>query len=299
MGILDYRFVALYSSTTIMFNLLFSRSRRSSRWVYPLLSIIVAVGLWLGQPVVARAISWGDLILQGIQVIQLSNISDRQEVQLGQQINAQLVRSQIRLHRDPRVQQYVDSIGQRLAASSSRPNIPYTFQVVDDSSVNAFATMGGFVYVNTGLMRLADNEAQLASVIGHEIGHIAGQHALKQMKDMALARGVASLAGVNRNTLVNLGVELALRRPNSRNDEFEADQLGLKTMTQAGYAQSAMVSFMAKLLQRSSSTPTFLSTHPATSDRVNRLQQTIDPGQADVGDGLDNATYQARLRSFS
>lgn len=282
-----------------MFNLLFSRFRRSHRWVYPVLSLVVALGLWLGQPLVVRAIPWGDLILQGIQVIQLSNISDRQEVQLGQQINAQLVRSQIRLHRDPRVQQYVDSIGQRLAASSSRPNIPYTFQVVDDSSVNAFATMGGFVYINTGLMRLADNEAQLASVIGHEIGHVAAKHALKQMKDMALARGVASLAGVNRNTLVNLGVELALRRPNSRNDEFEADQLGLKTLTQAGYAQSAMVSFMAKLLQRSSSVPTFLSTHPATSDRVARLQQMIDPSRANVGDGLDNAAYQARLRSLS
>lgn len=282
-----------------MFNLFSNLSQRSRRWVYPFISVAIALGITFGQPVIARAISWGDLILNGIQVIQLSNISDQQEVQIGQQINAQLVNRQIRLYRDPRVQQYVDEIGQRLAASSSRPNIPYTFQVVDDSGVNAFATMGGFVYVNKGLLRLADNEAQLASVIGHEIGHVAGRHALKQMKEMAIAGGVASLAGVNRNTLVNLGVELALRRPNSRNDEFEADQMGLVTLGRAGYAQSAMVDFMVKLLKQSASVPTFLSTHPATSDRVARLKQAINPSRANIGDGLDSAAYRAKLRSLS
>ncbi|UBF26251.1 M48 family metalloprotease [Kovacikia minuta CCNUW1] len=278
----------------------FSRlSRRSRGWIYPLISLAVALGLWLGQPVVARAISWGDLILQGIQVIQLSNVSDQQEVQLGRQINNELVRRQIRLYRDPRLQQYVNQIGQRLAANSSRPNIPYTFQVVDDSSVNAFATMGGFVYVNKGLLKLADNEAQLTSVMGHEIGHVAGQHALKQMKEAAIAQGVASLAGVNRNVLVNIGVDLALKRPNSRNDEFEADKMGLQTLGRSGYAQSAMVAFMTKLLKNSSAVPTFLSSHPATSDRVARLKQAIDPNRANVGDGLDNAAYRARIQGIS
>jgi predicted Zn-dependent protease len=247
---------------------------------------------------IAKAVSWGDLILQGIQVIQLSNISDQQEVQLGQQINAQLVRSQVRLYRDPRVQQYVNEVGQRLAANSTRPNIPYTFQVVDDPNVNAFATMGGFIYVNKGLLKLADNEAELASVVGHEIGHVAGRHALKQMKEMAIAGGVASLAGVNRNILVNIGVDLALRRPNSRNDEFAADQMGLATLGRTGYAESAMVSFMTKLLRQSSSVPTFLSTHPATADRVARLKQEIDPNRAS-GAGLDSAAYRARLQSLS
>ncbi len=272
--------------------------RRSRRWVYPLLSLTVVVGLWLGQPVIARAISWGDLILQGIQVIQLSNVSDQQEVQLGRQINNELVRSQIRIYRDPRLQEYVNQIGQRLVSHSTRPNIPYTFQVVDDSGVNAFATMGGFVYVNKGLLRLADNEAQLASVMGHEIGHVAARHALKQLKESAIAQGVASLAGVNRNVLVGIGVDLALKKPNSRNDEFQADQLGLQTLGRSGYAESAMIAFMNKLLKNSSSVPTFLSTHPATADRVARLKQTIDPSRAN-GDGLDNAAYRARIQGIS
>ncbi len=272
--------------------------KRFHRWVYPFISLTVVLGITLGQPLLARSLPWGDLIFRGIQIIQISNVSDQQEVQLGRQINDELVRSQIRLYRDPRVQQYVDEIGQRLAAHSTRPNIPYTFQVVNDSSVNAFATMGGFVYVNTGLIKLADNEAQLASVMAHEIGHIANRHALKQMKEIAIAQGITTLAGLDRNTLVNLGVELALRRPNSRNDEFEADQLGLRTLAKAGYAESAMVAFMKKLLKQPS-VPTFLSTHPATADRIARLNQAIDTSRQNVGDGLDSAAYRSKIRMLS
>jgi len=79
--------------------------------------------------------------------------------------------------------------------------------------------MGGFVYVNTGLLKLADNEAELASVIGHEIGHIASRHTVKQMQKTAIAGGVATAAGLDRNTAVQIGVDLALRRPHSRQAE--------------------------------------------------------------------------------
>lgn len=277
-----------------MFNW-FSR-RASRRWLYPLISLSVILGLCLGQPIAAKAISWGDLILRGIQVVQLSSMSDQQELELGRQINAELTDGQVRLNRDPELNNYVNQIGQRLAAQSPRPKIPYTFQVVQDDSVNAFATMGGFVYVNTGLLKLADNEAQLASVIGHEIGHIAARHAVKQMKETAIAQGVLGAAGLSRSTAVNIGVELALLRPNSRNDEFQSDQLGIQMMGRAGYAQTAAADFMTKLL-RQQSTPTFLSRHPATSDRVARLRQQVNPAQAS-GSGLDNTAYRSRLRSI-
>jgi predicted Zn-dependent protease len=255
----------------------------------------VALTLVISQPLVVRAISWGDLLLRGIQVLQLSNLSDQQEVELGQQINQQLISQKIQIYQNSEVTQYINQIGQRLAAESLRPRIPYRFQVVNDRNVNAFATMGGFVYLNTGLLMLADNEAQLASVIAHEIGHIAGRHAVKQMKETAIASGLVGAAGMNRNTAVNIGVELAFRRPNNRRDEYDADMLGLQTMRQAGYAQLAMVDFMTKLLQ-SSSVPTFLSTHPATSERITRLKQAIT--QTDYGNGLNNAAYRARLRSL-
>lgn len=268
---------------------------RSRRWLYPLLSLTMVAGICLGQESIAQSFSLGDLIRQGAQVVQLSNLSDKQEVEVGKQINDEL-KGQVRLSRDSKLTAYINDIGQRLAKNSSRSNIPYTFQVVSDKAVNAFATMGGYVYVNEGLIKLADNEAQLASVMGHEIGHIAARHSIKQMKEQALASGIANVAGLSRNTVVGIGVDLALKRPHSRRAEFEADQLGIATLGKAGYGQSAAPTFMTKLMSQSS-TPTFFSTHPSTSDRVARLKQAVNPAQAN-GAGLDNAAYQAKLRSF-
>lgn len=259
------------------------------------MALMVAMGVVVTTPAPAPAISWLDLIFRGVQIIQLSSLSDRQEVSLGGQINEQLVGEEFTLYNNASVNNYVRQIGQRLVPYSTRPDIPYTFQVVQDEQINAFATMGGYVYVTTGLIEAADNEAQLASVIAHEIGHIAGRHAVEQMREMAIASGVATAAGLDQNAAVGIGVELALRRPNSRQDEYEADQLGLQTLTEAGYAPSGMVAFMEKLLGRSS-IPAFLSTHPATSNRIERLNEMIDPATANSGAGLDEATYQRQIR---
>lgn len=272
--------------------------RYLGQWTYPLISVIVAIGILVSVPVPGSAFSLFDLIFQGIQVVQLSNLSDRQEVALGGQINQQLVNREVRLYRNRDVVEYIDEIGQRIAQESPRPpgnDFRYTFQVVQDDSINAFATMGGYVYLHTGLIRAADNEAQLASVIAHEVGHITEKHALKQMRQMAIAQGLASAAGLNRNILVGLGVELALRRPNSRQAEFEADRVGLVTLGQAGYPQMAMIEFMEKLLSRGG-VPTVLSTHPGTQDRIAALQSQLDPQLADYGDGTDPTDYQINIR---
>jgi beta-barrel assembly-enhancing protease len=268
--------------------------RTCGRGIYLFLSLMVVAGIWVFSPEPTQAFSLPELIFRGIQVIQLANLSDRQEVALGQQINRQLTNSEFNIDRDRATSAYIDRIGQRLAEESDRPNIPYTFQVVDDNNINAFATMGGFVYVNKGLMAAADNEAQLASVISHEIGHISARHSIKQMRQMAIASGVAAATGLDRSRVVQLGVELALRRPHSRQAEYEADILGLSTMGRAGYAQSAMVDFMRKLLNRSSP-PSILSTHPATSDRIAAISQEIDPDLAS-GEGLNNAAYRQEIR---
>lgn len=276
-----------------MFNFSFIR-RHQRRWFYPLLSLLVALGIGVSS-LPSQAIPLPELFLRGVQVIQLSNISDQQEVEIGKQTNQQLVSSEVKLYRNPEITRYVEQIGQQLAANSTRPDIPYTFQVVDDKSVNAFATMGGFIYVNTGLLKLADNEAELASVIGHEIGHITGRHAVKQMREAAIASGVTSVAGLNRSAAAQIGVELALRRPHSRQDELEADRSGLKILGNSGYAQSAMISFMEKLVS-SRSVPTFLSTHPATSIRISALKRAIESQNATVGKGLDSTAYKSQIQ---
>ena len=126
-----------------MSNPFFSSHRR---WCTPLLSFSIALGIGASTPEVTLAIPWLDILRQGAQVYQLYNVSDREEVQLGQQINQQLVGEQFQLYNNARVNSYVDRIGQRLAKNSTRPDIPYTFQVVKDDRSNAFATAGGYVY---------------------------------------------------------------------------------------------------------------------------------------------------------
>jgi len=265
---------------------------------YPLISVVVALSLCLSTPLPSRAFSWVDLILQGAQLVQLSSISPLQEVELGKQINQQLLSSGTHLYRDREVNHYVEQIGRRLVAYSDRPNIPYTFQVVKDDSINAFATLGGFVYVHTGLLKAADNEAQVASVLGHEMGHIGGKHLIKQMRQTAIENGLITAAGLDRNTAVQLGVQLARNLPRSRQNEFEADQRGLRTLTRTGYSQSAMVSFMQKLLNKSSGTPAFLSNHPATGDRIQALKSAINAQPSNGSEGLDNAAYHANIQAL-
>ncbi|HEY9748646.1 MAG TPA: M48 family metallopeptidase [Allocoleopsis sp.] len=282
----------------------FSISRRSTRrWFYPFISFAIALGLIVDSPSASTALPWADLIFRGVQIIQLSKVSDREEVAIGRQINQQLVNSEFRLYRNRAINEYVDQIGQRLAAKSDRPQIPYVFQVVEDNRVNAFATAGGYVYVTTELIRTAANEAELASVLGHETGHIEGRHLLQQMRQTAITRGIATAAGLDRSTLAGIGVELALSRPNSRQDEYEADQRGLRILTRAGYAPSAMVSFMEKLL-RGGSLPTFLSTHPNTKDRIEALKRSINSNSSTgsntptTGNGLDSVAYKAKIQSL-
>ena len=269
------------------------------RLYYGFITFIVTITISLFHVQPSYGFSWVELMIRGIQVVQISNMSDTREIELGRAINQKLISSgQAKIYSDRSIQNYIDRIGQQLAKNSQRPDIPYTFQVVDDDSINAFATMGGYVYVNKGLITAADNEAELASVIGHEIGHIAGRHGIEQMRDRALSQGLLSTTGLERNNAVQIGVELAIARPNSRADELEADRFGLENITKANYAPAGILGFMQKLLQRGGSAPSFLSTHPATSERIAVLQQQIDPQTANVGIGLDERAYQNRIQSL-
>ena len=285
----------MIEKTNFYFNFRYARKR----FFYPLISVATAITLFLSTPSSAMGFSIWDILFQGAQIIQLSNISDKQEVQLGSQINQQLVKSDIKLSRNSQINNYIQGIGKRLAAQNTRTKIPYKFQVVEDDSINAFATAGGYVYINTGLIKAADNEAELASVIAHEIAHIEGRHVVEQMKKTAIARGLATAAGVENSKLVQLGVELGYRRPNSRGAERDADSRGLRMLTDAGYAPQAMVSFMRKLESKSGSgVPTFLSTHPSPGNRVQYLQSRVNAQRSKGNDGLSEAAYRKNIRAL-
>jgi predicted Zn-dependent protease len=265
------------------------------RGLYGLMATLMAVTIGLATPTPSQA-SIFDLIFQGIRYVQLGNMSDRDEVNLGTQIDRQLKAQQgVRVYnRNSAINNYINEIGQRLAASSDRPNLPYTFQVVDDNSVNAFATTGGFVYIQTGLIRAAANEAELAGVMAHEIGHITGRHAIQQMRQRALASGVAGVLEVRQDALVGLGVQLALQLPNSREAEYDADRRGFNTLGRAGYDTTGFISFMQKL--EGGNTAEFLSTHPNPGNRVSNLQAMNSAGTyANTGAGTDANAYRSRI----
>lgn len=263
------------------------------------IAFILSLSFVLLTPRVSQAQSWLQLLFQGIQYLQLANLSDQQEVNLGQQVHQQFLQErQVRPLRKKEIQEYINDIGQRLAATSSRPEIPYHFLVVEDKAVNAFATMGGYVYINSGLMKLAENEAELAGVVAHEIAHIAARHSVNRMKDIALSQGLMSAAGLRANTLVQMMVQMGVDLPMSREAELEADELGLENLTRAGYAPIGMVTFMTKLQGKGSSPPEFLSTHPLSQNRVRALQRQLNPQSAEWGEGLDEQAYQAKIQNL-
>jgi predicted Zn-dependent protease len=296
--IAQYRELMKSWSKPLIIGLIGLRSKMRQYWHLAIalcLSLTLAIAV---NPLVVQAFDLSNILQvlpSAIQIIQLSNLNDNDEVALGRQIDSQ-IRQEVRISQDRAANALVSRLGQILAPRSDRPNIPYTFRVVDDKNINAFATMGGFVYINTGTIAAADNVAQLASVIGHEIGHITGRHALEQMRQMAIAQGIATIAGVADDRLVNIGVNLALRLPNSREAEFDADRRGLVNITRAGFAASAMPAFMQKL-NSSGGAPSFLSTHPAAGDRINALNQTIRDNNLNTTGGLNNNEYQRIWRS--
>ncbi len=281
-----------------MFNAISCWSNRlRRRLAYGAAAFLTVVMVGAATPQPANA-GWLDIILPTIQVFQITNMSDEQEVSLGSQVNQQLLSRSFRLHRDEDLTAYIDEIGQRLIPHSDRPDIPYIFQVVEDEGINAFATMGGYVYITTGLLAAAENESEVAGVLGHEVGHIAEKHALDQMRDVAIAQGVAGAFGLSRNQMVSIAVDVALTLPNSRKDELVADDHGFITMGEAGYDQTGMATLMQKL-DSGGSPPAIFSTHPNPAARVARLQEMDDESAIPSATaGADTSAYSARVASL-
>lgn len=272
-----------------------SLKRLGKRWLYGAIALITASSLVIATPTPSHAqFNIFELIFRGIQYVQLSNLNDEQEVNLGQQTDRAIKQQGVRIYDDnPEIVAYINEIGQDLAETSQRSQIPYTFQIVDDDSINAFATSGGFVYINKGLIEEADTEAELAGVMAHEIGHIVGRHAINQMREITLASGIVGALGVAEDDLVNIGVQLALFLPHSREAEYEADELGFVNMGEAGYDQQGIVAFMEKLTG-GGAPPEFFSTHPHPENRVDRLQGMYDTSRTPTATaGSDPQAFQS------
>lgn len=197
---------------------------------------------------------------------------------------AQQVESSAKLINDPVITEYINRIGQNIVRNSDS-KVPFTIKVIDDDSINAFALPGGFFYVNSGLILAADNEAELAGVMAHEIAHVAACHAAREQTRGQLAN-LASIplifvgGGVGYAAYQAAGFAVpATFMKFSRNFESEADHLGLEYMYKAGYDPQEFVSFFEKIEAKEKKKPGFLSkafsSHPMTPDRIEKSQKEI------------------------
>jgi predicted Zn-dependent protease len=217
-------------------------------------------------------------------------MSEQQELQLGAQVHQQVLQ-QYRLVQDPEINEYVESLGERLARASRRPNIPYHFYVIDDPAVNAFSIPGGYVYVNTGLLRLAQSEDELAAAMAHEIGHVAARHGLRNIKKAqhtALLFGILGIGaeiatgGSGAGQMARAASELlaaGVMTKNSREFEREADFLGLYNMSAVGYDPEGMVRIFQRLggagSASKSATGGIFASHPDSAEREHNTETEI------------------------
>ena len=235
---------------------------------------------------------------------QLSLIGEQQEIAMGREADQQVV-AQLGLYPDEGVQRYVERVGRALAAASERPDLPWTFRVVDDPVVNAFALPGGFIYVTRGILTHFDSEAQLAAVVGHEIGHVTGRHSVERISKAQLAQlglGIGAIVEpevANYADLAQTGLSVLFLKY-SRDDEREADSLGLRYLTRKSYAAGEMPEVFA-LLDRVSAAagggriPGWLATHPAPENRRERITAEIASTGAPAGGTVRAAEYLAAI----
>ncbi len=227
--------------------------------------------------------------------------SIQKEIALGRQLAAEVER-QARILTDPIISEYVNRIGQNIARNSDA-NYAFTFKILDDDSVNAFALPGGYVFINSGLIEVAEDESELAAAIAHEVAHVAARHLTRQATRsdlLSMARiPVSVILGAPVARASGLGVPLALQSF-SRKDETEADYLGVQYLWAAGYDPRATISVFEKLQMlgegKTNRLSRALSSHPPDSDRIRATQQEIGSILPARDQYVINTSYYREIR---
>ena len=242
---------------------------RLLRWVQP-------VALWLGIATLTASLIWAPMAY-GLTV--------KEEEDLSREV-LQVVFKQYELIDDPLISSYVNSVGRRIVSTLPDPPFAYQFYVIQEDAYNAFATPAGHIFINSGLFAAMDSEEELAGILGHEVAHVSCRH-ISQKIDRAKKINIATLAGVAAGVLlgaagggqaaqaVTMGSVAAGQSAllaYSRDDEIQADQVGLKYLTDAGYGAEGLLTVLKKIRSKqwfgSDQIPTYLSTHPAVDDRI-------------------------------
>jgi predicted Zn-dependent protease len=233
---------------------------------------------------------------------ELMLFSEQQEIAMGQETD-QAIRQQYGIYPDKALNEYVDRIGQSMVPFSHRPKLTHHFAVLDTPVVNAFAAPGGYIYVTRGILALMNSEAELAAVLGHEMGHVAARHSMAQMSGQLLAQiGLVVGSIVSKDIrkfagLASIATQLLFLKF-SRSDEYQADALGIRYARAVQYSPGEMLRFFTALENMTAESsrhriPTFLSTHPLTKDRIAKVKEQVS--SADVRLAVKRNDYLQRI----
>ena len=233
--------------------------------------------------------------------INWKNPSKDEEIALGREITGSLLGA-APLIKDEKLQQYVNKVGRWVASQSERDNLPWKFGVIDSADLNAFAAPGGYILITKGLYQKLQNEAQLASVLGHEIAHVVKKHQLKVLQKQQLLNvgsswlkeklGKTKLA----DKAIGTGAEISARGLD-KDAEFEADRMGMVLAARAGYDAFALAEVLQTISQTNksdSSVALLFKTHPAPDERLAKLSDSVGSNLDNVkaGKTLENRLYK-------
>ncbi|MBI4777180.1 MAG: M48 family metalloprotease [Deltaproteobacteria bacterium] len=232
-----------------------------------------------------------------------------EEAKMGTEVLAQIKKS-LPLVNDPRVVEYVNKVGRDILLQVGYRDFPFEFFVVDDGSLNAFAIPGGYVFINRGLIQIMDGESELAAVLSHEVGHVQARHIARRIEETTplniatmAATLLAILAGGGKaGGAIAVGAaaaSMSYQLQYSRQNEEEADRLGMKYLADSGYDINGSVSVFKKMVQsrfmNMEGIPTYLSTHPGLNDRIVYMENTLSTDKYAIDTQKERATQAAFL----
>jgi predicted Zn-dependent protease len=224
--------------------------------------------------------------------------TEAEEIELGTKVSEQ-IRQRFGVVQDPAVHKYVTLVGAVLVTNSTRPNLPWTFIVLDTDAVNAFAAPGGFVHVTKGALALIANESELAGVLGHELIHVTEKHTIAYLKKNAATNLAVDATGKGDSKITDAVVsnmKNVVLQGFGRKEELESDQKGLALANKAGYAPQGLGSVLQKILDRNKDSTAkrgLFASHPEMQERIKKLGEMIEKDKL-----ASTATLDARYKKF-
>lgn len=238
----------------------------------------LAIALVVAAPAWGQLGSLGKAIGKANDIRQDLTFTEAEEQQLGSDISAKL-RDKYGVVQDRALHRYVTLVGSVLATSSSRPNMKWTFVVLDTDGVNAFAAPGGFIHITRGALALIQNESELAGVLAHEIVHVTAKHTIDAIqKSKAVSLGAQATRRDVLNQAADRGYAILLENNFDRGDEMDADKTGVSLANGAGYAPGGLAQFLTRLADRNKSAKErsgLFASHPETKARLDGLAKLI------------------------